>query len=481
MMDPRLLYTDFLMDGEEVLLQPTTDAEPTFKDDRGYTYCALAVFRSDDSDLARDPLSTNRRLQNTADFEMFGTMIVAGPTPEQIFVLIPDSVGPTVDAELPADLQHVVGLRLGSAENLSSTLPTEGLLRPTLSLGRNDYWSEVSPILRKWQIVNDASCPHCHRIIRVNMSRYLRAAHTECQCFWRCPVSSCPMWFSSELNGKDHLKRIHNFKEGQGYSFYECLRQFGLEWFGRRSFFYQREVTGQGLWMDLALARRSGQALHNNYTITNSPALAPVRKFFRAAIRNLTSIYENRVYAQSDIASAYLDQGYEIPEVESLSLLIISSATPPPVVSTQMRSVTPNNWSLTYLQSGPFDQPQCYLPLARGAVSSVSLASSDLLSHVEPLPLDQLVFHSADTVRSGPVAARNELLAVAHRDIAVARRNLADLTIYLDNQSTHLAACTGAMDDSIPLMSVETFLLCRVAAVIVPGGGSPSVSYGTRH
>ena len=136
--------------------------------------------------------------------------------------------------------------------------------------------------------------------------------------------------------------------------------------------------------MDLALARRSGQALQNNYTITNSPALAPVRKFFRAIIRNLTFIYENRVYARSeedtkcsqmrrdmsqeshgDIASAYLDQGYEIP-VESLSPLVISSATPPLVVSTRMRSATPNNWSLTYLQSGPFDQPQCYLPLARG-------------------------------------------------------------------------------------------------------------------
>ena len=127
MMDARLLYTDFLMDGEEVLLQPTTDTETTFKDDRGYTCCTLAVFRSDDSDLTQDPLSTNQHLQDTADFGMFGTMIVAGPTPEQIFVLIPDSVGPTVDAELPADLQHVVGLRLGTAENLSSTLPTEGL------------------------------------------------------------------------------------------------------------------------------------------------------------------------------------------------------------------------------------------------------------------------------------------------------------------------------------------------------------------
>ena len=123
----------------------------------------------------------NRRLQETADLEMFRTMIVVGPTPDQIYVLIPDSVGPTVDADSPADLQHVVGLSLGSAENLSSTLPPEGLhlalclhlhstssLRPTLGLGRQDYWSEVTLILRNWQSVNDASCPHCCRVIRVS-------------------------------------------------------------------------------------------------------------------------------------------------------------------------------------------------------------------------------------------------------------------------------------------------------------------------
>ena len=186
-MDPRLLYTDFLMYDSELLLQPTTDAETTFKDDKGYAYCTLTVFRSDDPDLAWDPLSTNRRLRDSADLEMFGTMIVAGPTPDQVFVLIPDSVGPTVDPDSPADLQHVVGLSLGSAVNLNSTLPTEGLhlvlcdksLRPTLGLGRQDYWT--SPILRK--CVNDASCPHCRRVIYVNMSRHLCAAHTECQCF----------------------------------------------------------------------------------------------------------------------------------------------------------------------------------------------------------------------------------------------------------------------------------------------------------
>ena len=202
--------------------------------------------------------------------------------------------------------------------------------------------------------------------------------------------------------------------------------------------------------MDLALARKSGQELHNNYTITNSPALAQLLKLFRAAVRDLTSAYENRAAthvevdpqpsicdqmgrdmtqnSQDSTDSTDLDPTLDIPVVESLSPLIISSATPPPVVDAPFRSITPNNRSLTYLQSGPFDLPQSYVPLARGAVSS-----------------------------AWPAAARDELLAVAHRDMAVARQNMADLTSYLDTQTAHLAACAGAMDNSIPLMSAETF------------------------
>ena len=87
----------------------------------------------------------------------------------------------------------------------------------------------------------------------------------------------------------------------------------------------------------------------------------------------------------------------------------------------------------------------------------MSLANTDLLSHVKPLLLNQLVCHSASTVRSWLAATRDELLAVAYRDMAVARRNMADLTRYLDMQWTHLAACSGALDNTIPLMSVDTF------------------------
>ena len=95
---------------------------------------------------------------------------------------------------------------------------------------------------------------------------------------------NCPAWFASALFGKDHLEEVHvhNFSEGRGYSFHECLRRFGLEWFRRRSFFDQRGTTGQTLWMDLALARKAGQELHNDYVITNGAEFGSLKSFFRA-------------------------------------------------------------------------------------------------------------------------------------------------------------------------------------------------------
>ena len=97
------------------------------------------------------------------------------------------------------------------------------------------------------------------------------------------------------------------------------------------------------------------------------------------------------------------------------------------------------------------------MPLARGAVSSASIASMELQTFVEPLPLDQLICHTPSAVQAWPTAAREEVLAVAHRDLAVARRNVADFMYYLDLHSAHLAAWVGALDDTVPLMSAETF------------------------
>ena len=153
-----------------------------------------------------------------------------------------------------------------------------------------------------------------------------------------------------------------------------------MEWFGRRTFFEEREATGQALWMDLALARRSGQELRNNYVITNSPALAAVRSLVIAyeylASSRVTLVTSPSICEQMrlDIAASppecihlpVADPVVDIPVVESLSPLIISSASPWPVEETPTRSITPNNRSLTYLQTGPFDPPHCHVPLARG-------------------------------------------------------------------------------------------------------------------
>ena len=158
-MDLRLLHSNFIMDNREPMFHTTPDATHIFQDDRGFTYCAITAFHNGDPDISRDPLSTNRRLTDSLEFQMFGTMVVAGSTPDVIYVLIPDSVSSTVDGVSPAGLQHVVGLSLGSAENLSSTLPQDELhlalcdnsLRPSLTVGRQDCRTEITPILRKWQ------------------------------------------------------------------------------------------------------------------------------------------------------------------------------------------------------------------------------------------------------------------------------------------------------------------------------------------
>ena len=265
-MDLGLLYGSFVMDDRELILHSTPGASSVYRDDMGSTHCAIMSVQNTDPDMERDPLSINQHLFDSEGIELFGTMLVAGQ--EDIYALVPDSTTSTADDVSPSDLQHVVGLSLGPAENLSACLPRQELhmslcdnsLRPTLIADRRAYWTEVTPLLRKWKDVNDTACPHWHRIIRVNMSGHLRAAHTDNQCYWRCPVSTCPMWFSSELNGKDHLKR---------------------------SFFDQREHTDQAMWMDLSLAHRSGpeQALYyykqsgDGTSTTVLPGIGPVPYF----------------------------------------------------------------------------------------------------------------------------------------------------------------------------------------------------------
>ena len=128
-----------------------------------------------------------------------------------------------------------------------------------------------------------------------------------------------------------------------------------------------------------------------------------------------------------------------------------------PVVETPRRSSTSNNRSLAVMEASRLESPHCHLPLARGAVTNTSISSFDLQTFIDPLPLDQLLCHSPSTVHSWPAEHREQILAVANRDMVIARKNVADLSRYLDAHAAHLAACTGAMDDNIPLMAAETY------------------------
>ena len=199
---------------------------------------------------------------------MFGTMVVAGATSDHIKVLIPDTFSsPILNANSPVVLQHVVGLSLGTAADLSSSLPADHLdqllcrnsVLPTLKKKQNSYWAEIHPILEQWRGVNGSTCPVCKGFVKINMSRHLRLSHTTYQCFWRCPVPSCPAWFASAFLGKDHLEEIHGFSEGHGWSFHEfCV---GLAWSGT--------VAG------LSLVREARRARH--YGWTSRWRVSPVR------------------------------------------------------------------------------------------------------------------------------------------------------------------------------------------------------------
>ena len=274
----------------------------------------MNAFDHKDADIAFDPLSANRRFPGTANLAVLGTLVFAGPTRESIDVMVPDCLLPPAGGAVRVDLRHHVSLSLVPAVNMANWVPETQLekalcptsLAKTLGLQRRDYWEELNPILEKWKSVNNARCPDCVRPIRVNMARQLRLLHTTYVCFWRCLVLSCSLWFMSELNVKDHIEGIHHFREGHATSFYECLRQYGMEWFGSRTFFDGRRQASQAIWMDVALACRLGQELRNAYIVTKSPEHAPLRRFFRAAVDQLQMLFDallvTSVHPQSLIA-----------------------------------------------------------------------------------------------------------------------------------------------------------------------------------
>ena len=65
-------YSDFIMDDREMLFHSIAGQVSSFHDDDGNVYCAVPVFGHPDADLARDPLSTNRRLVSAEELQEFG-------------------------------------------------------------------------------------------------------------------------------------------------------------------------------------------------------------------------------------------------------------------------------------------------------------------------------------------------------------------------------------------------------------------------
>ena len=370
----------------------------------------LNAFQHEDASIAYDPLSANRRFAGAADLAVLGTLVFAGATRHSISVMVPDCLLPPENNTVRVDLRHHIGLSLGSAVDMTNWSPEAhleralcpGPLLDTLELQRREYWSELSPILKRWKSVNDSKCPDCGEVIKINMGRHIRLKHTTYQCFWRCPVLSCSLWFKSELNAKDHIEGIQRFREGHGLSFYECLRRHGVEWFAGRRFFDQRQHATQSLWMDMALARRSGQELRNSYIITNSPEYAPLRRFFKAAVDGLqlvfdrsivTSVQPRSLITQMQDAVADCDDGssedgmmllsmpHDIPEVTFPVVRETRDEDTPVVIS---RRLTPANRPLQLLEAGRLGASATeHLP-SRPAVPDLCIASSSLLSALDP-------------------------------------------------------------------------------------------------
>ena len=372
-----------------------------------------------------------------------------------------------MNAKSPVVLQHVVGLTLGPAVDLTSSLPAPNLeqalcrnsVLPTLNKRRGSYWSEINPILQRWQ--NDFHI----RPANVSSAALFRAARRGLRrsymgkITWRRYTDSqrdvvthtMSVYASLALNGTDDvLSSIRGARPVRPY--------------GWISHWHGRPARSSIMIMSSLLDQNSGVSGVSSALQSGRLFVPTLTTHFRevgdvilpsAAVR-FVRIFTTLLRVRDE--NSPVDQPGGIPVMSLPPPLTFTASTPTvPVIQRPMRSLTPNNGSLKFLQTSPGEDVQVHNIQHRGAVASISIASTDLLLHVGPLPMEQLILHDTATVCDWPHGARGELFAVARRDIAVARRNLARMTQYVDLQDDHLAACDGALDDGIPLMTVEMF------------------------
>ena len=81
---------------------------------------------------------------------------------------------------------------------------------------------------------------------------------------------------------------------------------------------------------------------------------------------------------------------------------------------------------------------------SRPSVPDLCIASANLLSLIDPLPMDRLSRHTVAAICSWPAVDRHNILAVANRDVRVARQNLAELQLYVDDHAAYIANCASA-------------------------------------
>ena len=196
--------------------------------------------------------------------------------------------------------------------------------------------------------------------------------------------------------------------------------------------------------------------------VSSSAAVDGLQLVFDRSI--VTSVQPRSLITQMRDAVADCDDGssedgmmllsmpHDIPEVTFPEVREMRDEDTPVVIS---RRLTPANRPLQLLEAGRLGASATeHLP-SRPAVPDLCIASSSLLSALDPLPLDRLSRHTVEEIRLWPVADRHAILAVANRDVRVARQNLAELMVYVDDHAAHLANCASANDDSLTLMSAE--------------------------
>ena len=210
------------------------------------------------------------------------------------------------------------------------------------------------------------------------------------------------------------------------------------------------------------------------YIITNSPEYAPLRRFFKAAVDGLQMVFDRSLVTSiqlliqmreavadcddgsSDGSLMLLSPPHDIPEVtfpaESSRDQETRDEVSPVVIS---RRVTPANRPLQHLEAGRLGASEPQHVLSRPAVPDLCIASSSLLSVLDPLPMDRLSRHTVAEICAWAATDRHAILAVANRDVRVARQNIAELLLYVDDHAAHLANCASADDDSLTLMSTE--------------------------